>query len=109
MLLLAIPLIAAGMLGSAGNDHATLRVLDRQPLVVRGQGFHPGERVTVTALTGLGPRVVRTLAAGGAFRVEIRLPAQPCAAAFAVRARGNRGSQALRTLGSRFCVPPLRD
>jgi hypothetical protein len=109
MLLLAIPLIAAGMLGSAGNDHATLRVLDRQPLVVRGQGFKPGERVTVTALTGLGPRVVRTTAVRGAFRVELRLPAQPCAAAFAVRARGNRGSEALRTFDGRPCVPPPRD
>jgi hypothetical protein len=109
MLLLAIPLVAAGMLGPAGNAHATLRVLDQEPLVVRGQGFRPGERVTVTALTGLGPRVVRTTAVGGGFKVEIRLTAQPCATAYAVRARGNRGSEALRTLGSRFCVPPPRD
>lgn len=87
-----------------------LEIVDRQPLVVRGKGFRPGERVTVTALTGLGPRVVRTTARGGTFRVTFRLPDQPCAAARLIRARGSLGSTAqLRLAPSRACVPPPRD
>jgi hypothetical protein len=88
----------------------TLKVVDRDPLVVRGDHFRAGEHVTVTALTGLGPRVVRTTARNGVFRVTFRLPDQACAAPRAIRARGDLGSLVTLPLpGPRICVPPPRD
>src|SRR3954447_25054389 len=99
----------AAALPSAGGGSPSLRMLDREPLVVRGDGFVPGERVSVTALTGLGPRAVRTTARAGTFKVTLRLPDQPCAAAFAVRARGDGGSVAMMRLPQPPpCVPPPR-
>jgi hypothetical protein len=107
LLLLGVALACAAS-AAAGTSHPTLRVLDRDPLTVLGEGFQPGERVTVTALTGLGPRFARATAVRGSFKVAFRLPAQPCAAAFAVRARGTRGSSTLLQLKTRPCVPPPR-
>jgi hypothetical protein len=104
---LAVTAVAAS---SAGAAQPTLRLVDRQPLVVRGEGFRPGERITLVAATGLGPRMIRTTSRNGTFRATFRLADQPCAAAFAVRARGDRGSVAiLRMPDSRPCVPPPRD
>lgn len=54
--------------------------------------------------------MIRTTSRNGSFRATFRLADQPCAAAFAVRARGDRGSVAiLRMAESRPCVPPPRD
>jgi len=104
-----VSLAAVALLGFPVSAQPSLRVLDRHPLVVRGEGFRAGERVTVTALTGLGPRVVGTTAARGTFRVTFRLPAEPCAGARAVRAHGSLGSVAVKTIGPGTCTPPPRD
>ena len=85
----------------------TLKVVDMNPLVVAGTGFAARERVTVTVLTGLGPRVQRTYASvTGAFRVQFRLFTQPCGRPFAVRARGTSGEAAIARLTAPPCVPP---
>jgi len=84
-----------------------LRVDGTQPLVVRGVAFRPSERVSLTALTLLGPKraIVRATAAGR-FAATFRLPAQPCGSAFALRAIGALGSRVTLRLPSRPCVPP---
>jgi hypothetical protein len=100
------------LVGAAGAaaQAPTLRISDRTPLTVVGEGFAPGERVTVTALTGLGPRIVRVAATRGRFRVEFEVPAKGCGAAFAVRARRANGSVVIATLASAgVCIPPPRD
>lgn len=95
---------------TAAAPRPTLKLVDRQPLVIRGESFRPGERVTITAQTGLGARVIRTTARSGVFRVAFRLPDQPCAAAWLIRARGSLGSTAaLRLAQSSACIPPPRD
>jgi hypothetical protein len=102
--------VTAAVASAAGAAQPRLRLVDRQPLVVRGDGFRPGEQITLVAATGLGPRMIRTTSRNGSFRATFRLADQPCAAAFAVRARGDRGSVAiLRMAESRPCVPPPRD
>jgi hypothetical protein len=108
---LLVGAVVAVLAGSAAEASSpALRMLDRDPLVVRGDGFVHGERVTVTALTGLGPRTVHATARNGTFRVTVRVPDQPCAAAFAVRARGSDGSAAtMRLPEPPPCVPPPRD
>ena len=81
-----------------------------EPLVLVGSGFTAGERVLVTLTTGYGPRQTRVVARGGRFRVSFRVPDKGCGAAWAARARGNRGSTATLTLGEAPpCIPPPRD
>jgi hypothetical protein len=87
-----------------------LSVVSEQPLVVAGGGFVVRERVVVTALTSLGPRVARVRAsAAGTFRARFAPFTQPCGRPFAVRARGSAGSVATVRLAGRPCVPPPID
>ncbi len=104
--------VAAASLATATSaaPGPTLRLVTEKPLVVRGTAFRPGERVTVTALTLLGPeRTVVRASGSGTFRAPLRFVTQPCARAFAVRALGALGSRALLTLRSTPCVPPPVD
>ena len=112
--LIALGLIVACIpaLAAAGTSaKPSLRVVDRSPLVVRGVDFRAGERVTVTALTGLGPRIARVTAVNGRFRVAFSVPTRGCAAAWAVRAKGTLGSAVLMRLAeqSTSCIPPPVD
>ena len=87
-----------------------LRVVDRTPLVVAGNGFQPAERVTVTALTTLGLRIVRLRATTtGTFRALFRVSTRPCTRPFAIRARGSAGSVATVTMRVPPCIPPPID
>ena len=101
--LVAVPATAAGT-----KPH--LKLVTMKPLVVRGELFQPGERVTITRLTLLGPRIVHVRAgARGGFRVELGAATQPCGKAFAIRARGASGSVAVLWLAAPPCVPPPVD
>ena len=73
--------------------------------------FHSGERVTVTAMTPIGPRIARVTAdGGGGFRVVLRVANQPCATPFAVRARGATGTVATLPVKITIaCTPPPVD
>jgi hypothetical protein len=97
--------------GAADRTAPRLRVTDRVPLSVAGEHFGARERVTVTAITGLGPRSVRVRAVSGRFRAEFdKLPTSGCGAPYAVRARGATGTIAVVKLGPpRPCIPPPRD
>jgi hypothetical protein len=88
----------------------SIQLVDRQPLVVQGAAFRPFERVSLTALTLLGPKRVSVRATRqGAFRARIRIVDQPCGRAFAVRALGRHGSRATLWLRGDPCVPPPRE
>jgi hypothetical protein len=88
----------------------SLKIEGHSPLVVSGSSFAAGEKVTVTALTGLGPRVVRLTAARGGFRARFDLPKSGCAAAFGARAVGSKGSRTTVIFAKApSCVPPPRD
>ena len=87
-----------------------LRVVDTTPLMVVGNGFRASERVTVTAMTSFGPRIVRLRATTtGAFRASFWIHAQPCAQPFAIRALGAAGSVATVTMRVPPCIPPPID
>ena len=87
-----------------------LRLVAQQPLVVRGDGFRPSERVVVTALTPSGARraVIRATTTGR-LGTTFRLPSQPCGKAFAVSAVGGLGSRATLRVPGPPCVPPPID
>lgn len=94
---------------SATASSSRLALETRTPLVVRGLGFEPGERVIVTALTLAGPRrVVVRASAAGRFRARLAV-GLACEQALAVRARGDRASVATLRLAARPCIPPPID
>ena len=101
-----VAILVAAPLGGASNG-PKLRLIGHQPLVVKGEFFHPGERIVVTALTLTGPRklVVRATTKGR-FGATFALVRQPCGKAFAVRAVGGLGSRAIVTVPGSACVPP---
>jgi hypothetical protein len=72
---------------------AALRVVDKQPLVVRGTGFRPGERVLVLAAARRSgsERVFAT--AGGVFTARFEFGVPRCTRIW-IRAIGSRGTQA---------------
>ena len=106
-LVAAVTLIPTAVAGSKPR----LAVVTKRPLVVKGLRFHAGERVTVTAMTALGPRVIRvTAGSAGGFKVVFRLPNQPCAAPFVIRARDAKGAVATTTVAVVTpCTPPPVD
>jgi hypothetical protein len=96
--------------GAQAATPPTLRLVTERPLIVRGIAFRPNERVSLTALTLLGPeKIVVRASRTGTFRAPFGLVAQPCGKALAVRALGGAGSRAvLRMLGTP-CIPPPID
>ena len=108
---LAVVLLAAAVIpqsSAATTPVPTLQVVHRQPLVVAGARFAPGERVAVTVFTALGPRAVRARANSmGSFRATLGAFAQPCGQPFLIRARGLTSARAALTrLAPPPCVPP---
>lgn len=100
-------LVAAPATATAGSAKPKLTRAEGQAFVLLGSGFVAGEHVSVTVITGYGSRRARVVARSGRFRVAFRLPAGGCGAAWAARARGDRGSVATVRLGDASpCVPP---
>jgi hypothetical protein len=91
-------LVAAGAAGagleSADGVRASLHAVDMQPLVVRGTGFEPNERVRLMLSSADGQRW-RTTDAGAAGRFTMRFGVSigGCGR-FSVQAFGSRGSRA---------------
>jgi hypothetical protein len=106
--MIAAALVAtAPAAGGKAPSAPALRLVTEAPLVVRGTSFRPSERVTLTALTLLGPkRIVVRASSTGRFRATLRLVGRPCGQAFAVRALGRLGSRATLKLRSAPCIPP---
>jgi hypothetical protein len=101
-----LALVAAASPAPAATGPA-LHVEATQPLVVRGVAFRPLERVSLTAMTLLGPKhVIVRATRTGRFAATFRLPSQPCGSAFALRAVGALGSHAALRLPRRPCIPP---
>ena len=109
-----VTLIAACAAALAGGTTAQaapmLRVVDTTPFVVVGSGFQAAEGVSVTAMTTLGPQIVRVRATtSGTFRARFLISTRPCVRPFAIRARGAAGSVATVTMRVPPCIPPRID
>jgi hypothetical protein len=85
---------------TAEQRSPTLRLVDRQPLVVRGAGFRPNERVSVTVSADEESATRRLRAsARGVFSASFaRMALHPCDGLFAsaVGASGNRATLKLK-------------
>ena len=104
---MATVLLAALALASPASPatRAHLRVLARDPLTVVGSGFHPNERVTVTAIVG-GKHVAKVRAStSGRFRVRFRHVRAKRCLSYVISARGALASLAILSVRS-ACAPP---
>jgi hypothetical protein len=101
--LIASALAAGG--GAAASTHASLSLASRQPIILRGQGFHPLERVRVTLVTRVTRiRIIRARATGK-FTLDypgVNVPR--CGGLFA-HARGSSGSDATLKIPLPACQP----
>jgi len=104
----------AGAAGAGVDTDAGLRaqlqVMDTRPIVVRGVGFEPGERVQLMFSSGAGQRWRATEAgSAGRFTMGFGVSVGACGR-FMVQAFGSRGSRA-RLMPRRAqidCVSPDR-
>jgi hypothetical protein len=106
----ALASTAVGVGASASTPTASLRLVDNDPLTLRGSAFQPGERVRVTVR--MQPRRwERRVRAGpaGAFRVVFQQVqfGDPCTTDFHATAVGREGSIARLKRPQRLCPMPL--
>ena len=109
--LLSAAAASAVMAASAtAASQPRLALVDDEPLVVRGAAFAPGERVTVTALTLLGPKRVVTKA-GRAARSAPRSASSGGRADARSRSSPRELAGAVRRYGWPIvpCIPPPID
>jgi hypothetical protein len=77
---------------STASRTAYITITSRSPVVVRGMGFRPSERVTVSISAKATYKKVVTASRLGGFRVTFRgKTVGPCQF-YSAQARGNRGS-----------------
>jgi hypothetical protein len=103
-----IVVAAAVAVGPAGaSSHATLRLADSGPVVLRGAGFAAGEHVRVLVVAGTEHAAKRlTARPTGRFIVRFAsLDANACAA-FGATAIGDKGSRAIYKRAPGMCPAP---
>jgi hypothetical protein len=85
--------LASASVSGAAATRPTLRVVDRTPVVIRGAGFEPGERVTVVlaAQSRWSKRVTAT--SSGTFVVRFKVVLGRCSR-YSIQAFGSTGSRA---------------
>ena len=111
-ILVLLAVLAAGGGGVvAGNatkpGGAALRIVQEAPLVLRGSGFRPRERVSVTVRMGATVLVRRTRA-GAAGGFTVRWPSarlRACSLPLVIRAKGTATGVVDADLGHRDCAP----
>jgi hypothetical protein len=110
---LALVALVAGVLAASGTasgvaSRPALRLLDRDPVTVKGSGFRHRERVRVTVVSNRSAvRVVRS-SATGTFRVTftgVSFAFDRCGNGWTVTARGARGDSATLKLPQPECPP----
>lgn len=107
---LLVALVAPLSPSASTSPQPALGVLDKAPLVLRGTGFKPADRVSVSVVTESG-RLVRVTRASrfGTFVVRFDTVVDACHGARAATAIGRRGSRAAIVLArplDRNCVAP---
>jgi hypothetical protein len=107
LIALVLPASAAGVgVGTQVKRVPALRLLDRQPLVLRGSSFLPRELVRVTVTTE-GQRTMKRIraTATGTFTANfVPVELDRCSGALVVAA-GLRGSQARLKVAQPACAP----
>ena len=82
-----------------------MRLIDRDPLTLRGQAFQPRERVVLTVSEPLSARRVVRAGATGSFRVTLSLVSADRCDAVRVVAAGADSRAVLKILPAPACLP----
>jgi hypothetical protein len=110
---LAVALVAVATAvaarGAGSGSRPTLRLVAKEPLVIKGLAFKHRERVRVTATVNETQRVARVRASySGSFTATFaNVTYDPCSTELVVRAAGARGSTADVKIPQRECPPKL--
>jgi hypothetical protein len=109
LLLLVVPVAAFASASSFSSDRASrapsLRLVSKEPLVVRGRSFRPAERVRVVVRANRD-RVRRVTATrSGSFTASFGTVRFVRCIGLDVRATGSRGSIAVLKLPQPLCAP----
>jgi hypothetical protein len=89
----------------ASTTAAHITMTSRSPVVVRGTGFWPSERVTVTVSAKSTYRKIVTASRLGAFRVTFRGMAFGACQSYSAQAKGSHGSKASLKVISECAAP----
>ena len=106
MVLIAVSSIVVSSAGGTSQKQTALRVVDRDPLTLRGEGFRTRERVRVTLSAPVAERKLVRATALGTFRTTFpQVSSTRCDMVRAV-AVGGQGSRAtLKLLPAPACAP----
>ena len=104
--LLGILLGAIATVAPAASAKATLKIVKLNPLTIRGSGFKPVERVTVTLSAGAAGRAKGTATAAGVLTVSVPKAKVTACTPYTLRAVGSAGTRVTfkRTVGA-SCKP----
>lgn len=111
-LLLATALAAAGCVSAKGGGQTaasprpSITVNATPPLAIRGTGFKPRERVTVTVVATGWARKQAVASAGGRFTLRFQSLHPSACAGVSITADGNRGSRAVYRRSPGLCPRP---
>jgi hypothetical protein len=99
---------AAVAVSPAGaSSHATLRLADSGPVVLRGAGFAAGEHVRVSVVTGVKHAAKRlTARPTGRFTARFATLSADTCAGFGATAIGDKGSRAIYKRSPGMCPAP---
>jgi len=103
-LLLAAPAAACGVAGSHSGSGAALKLVDRQPLIVRGSGFRPHEHLHLRLLAGNSSSTSARSDARGAFVVTFPVGLSRCDRIRVIAIRAGGGRVVLKRLPPPACV-----
>ena len=103
-LLASVAALGAGV-EAAATTHATLQLLDRQPIVLKGRYFHPQERVRVTVETIVTRVKYARAGSRGSFAITFTGLNMPHCGGLFARARGAQGSVATLKIPLPACQP----
>jgi len=91
--LLGILLGAMATVTSAAPAKATLKIVKLNPLTIRGSGFKPVERVTVTLSAGAAGKAKGTATAAGVLTVSVPKAKVTACTSYTLRAVGSAGTR----------------
>ncbi len=91
--LLATLLGAVATAAPAADAKATVKIVKLSPLTIRGSGFKPAERVTLTLSAGAAGRAKGTATATGILRVSFPKTKVTACTAYTLRAVGASGTR----------------
>lgn len=93
--LLAVLIGAVATAAPAAATKATVKIVKLSPLTIRGSGFKPTERVTVTLSAGAKGTARGTATAAGVVTISLRKTKVTACTAYTLRAVGTAGTKVI--------------